>query len=67
MLGTHPVVGIPRNVGYTCCGGIPRNVGYTLYMLWHVYLEMLGTYSVRGIPGYTCKVSTRNVQVEKKE
>ena len=32
---------------------IPTNVGH---ILWLVYLEMLGTYSVRGIPGYTtCK------------
>ena len=30
---------------------IPTNVGH---ILWRVYLEMLGTYSVRGIPGYTC-------------
>ena len=30
------------------------------HILWRVYLEMLGTYSVRGIPGYTCYTSNIN-------
>ena len=63
MLGTHPVVGILRNAGYTSCEGYIwvhmlqmldiSCEGYTkkcwVHMLLHVYLEMLGTYSVRGI------------------
>ena len=39
-LGTHPVKGI---------GPTPTNVGH---ILWQVYVEMFGTYSMRGIPGY---------------
>ena len=55
------MAGIPRHAVYIFCEGYAfgthhvkaTNVGH---ILWQVYLDMLGTCSARGMPGYaSCK------------